>query len=232
MTDQAQLERRYRRLLAWYPRTFRRENEEEILAVLMAGASDGQRRPGLAEAADLMRSGLSMRLRLPPSTRSARAAVRVMYTGAALTTLVVIAAIVSLFSYDHPVEVIGAPAQAAAEPFFSFFHFVPHPGASSDWIMMGIVSGLVVIALWVWLAQAVGQGRSWARIVFTVLFGLATWELIYPCTRISPLRGLLFGLFFWAPTWLISAVVTWLLWRPSSGAVVNRREVPLARQDS
>ena len=38
MTDQADLERGYRRLLAWYPREFRRENGQEILAVLMAGA--------------------------------------------------------------------------------------------------------------------------------------------------------------------------------------------------
>ena len=51
MTDQANLERGYRRLLAWYPRAFRREHGPEILAVLMACAADGQRRPGLAESA-------------------------------------------------------------------------------------------------------------------------------------------------------------------------------------
>ena len=33
MTDQADLERGYRRLLAWYPPQFRRENGQEILAV-------------------------------------------------------------------------------------------------------------------------------------------------------------------------------------------------------
>ncbi len=36
MTDQANLERAYWRLLAWYPRPFRRENRREILAVLIA----------------------------------------------------------------------------------------------------------------------------------------------------------------------------------------------------
>jgi hypothetical protein len=41
------LERRYRRLLAWYPTWFRLQNEEEILAVLLACAQDGQRRPGV-----------------------------------------------------------------------------------------------------------------------------------------------------------------------------------------
>jgi hypothetical protein len=47
MSDSASLERGYRRLLACYPRAFRRENEEEILAVLMACAQDGQTRPSL-----------------------------------------------------------------------------------------------------------------------------------------------------------------------------------------
>src|SRR5262249_56389946 len=63
MSDPAALERSYRRLLAWYPRGFRREHEEELLAVLLAGARPGQRRPGLAEAGNLIISGLGARLR-------------------------------------------------------------------------------------------------------------------------------------------------------------------------
>jgi hypothetical protein len=50
MTASDDLERGYRRLLAWYPRGFRRENEQELLTVLMAGAAAGQRRPRLAES--------------------------------------------------------------------------------------------------------------------------------------------------------------------------------------
>jgi hypothetical protein len=57
------LERRYRRLLAGYPAAFRREYEQEILSVLMAGAQPGQRWPRLAEAADLLRSATFTRLR-------------------------------------------------------------------------------------------------------------------------------------------------------------------------
>jgi hypothetical protein len=60
--NEESLERGYRRLLAWYPRPFRAEQGEEILAVLMSGAQRGQRRPGLAEAADLIRSAVRMRL--------------------------------------------------------------------------------------------------------------------------------------------------------------------------
>ena len=57
------LERGYRRLLACYPARFRTEHGEELVAVLMAGARDGQQRPGLAESASLLRSALGMRLR-------------------------------------------------------------------------------------------------------------------------------------------------------------------------
>jgi hypothetical protein len=63
MTAGADLERRYRRLLVCYPAAFRREHEQEILAVLMAGAEEGQRWPRAAETADLLRSAIYMRLR-------------------------------------------------------------------------------------------------------------------------------------------------------------------------
>lgn len=64
MSDSAGLERRYRRLLAWYPLAFRREHEQEIIAVLMAGADERQQRPGLGEAANLIKYALWMRLGL------------------------------------------------------------------------------------------------------------------------------------------------------------------------
>jgi hypothetical protein len=63
MTAGADLERRYRRLLLCYPAAFRCEHEQELLSVLMAGAEEGQRWPRLAEAADLLRSAIYMRLR-------------------------------------------------------------------------------------------------------------------------------------------------------------------------
>jgi hypothetical protein len=50
----SRLERRYRRLVACYPVWYRQVHEEEMLAVLMTGAAQGKRRPGIAEAADLL----------------------------------------------------------------------------------------------------------------------------------------------------------------------------------
>jgi hypothetical protein len=63
MTNSSRLERRYRSLLALYPKAFRREHEQEILSVLMAAAPEGQKRPRLAESADLVRNAIFMRLR-------------------------------------------------------------------------------------------------------------------------------------------------------------------------
>jgi hypothetical protein len=62
VSDPTQLERRYRRLLAFYPEAFRREHEQEMLSVLIAGAAEGQRRPSLAEAIDLVSNAILMRL--------------------------------------------------------------------------------------------------------------------------------------------------------------------------
>ena len=62
MSDSTELERRYRRLLAFYPTAFRREHEQEMLSVLIAGAEEGQRRPSLEEAIDLVSNAILMRL--------------------------------------------------------------------------------------------------------------------------------------------------------------------------
>jgi len=62
MTESKTLQRRYRRLLALYPKSFRREREEEMLAVLMTGADAEQQWPSLDETTDLVRSAIPMQL--------------------------------------------------------------------------------------------------------------------------------------------------------------------------
>ncbi len=64
MSDASELERRYRRLLALYPKAFRREHEQEMLSVLIAGAAHGQRRPTPAETANLLGHAILTRLLL------------------------------------------------------------------------------------------------------------------------------------------------------------------------
>jgi hypothetical protein len=107
VSDSSALERRYRRLLACYSRAFRREHEHEILAVLMAGAGDGQRWPRPAEAFDLIRSAIWMRLRprVPRSQATVFLAVRLIYLCAALRLLGVPILPVTPGSIGHSLDV-------------------------------------------------------------------------------------------------------------------------------
>ena len=64
MTTLGGLEGSYRRLLRWYPSSYRTRHEEEILGVLMDAAQPGQRRPGARESVDLLWSALKIRIRM------------------------------------------------------------------------------------------------------------------------------------------------------------------------
>jgi hypothetical protein len=245
MTDQEHLERGYRRLLAWYPRAFRQESGPEILAVLMACAPDGRRRPGLAESADLIRSGLWMRLRpgVPRSARTVRAAVRLMCAGAAVSTVSLIIGLAVIADIRTCHAVLGRRLTAAQVS-----------QVNTPVITQVIVSCLVPVAVWLWMARATGQGRNWARILFTALFGLTTLTLagvvppaviniqdqpaadntIVPPSvihisfvpmvptpfipELGPVVPVLTGLVVPALTWLAGAAAVGLLWLPASSA--------------
>jgi len=216
MTDQADLERGYRRLLAWYPPEFRRENGQEILAVLMAGARDGQRRPGLAESADLIRSGLWMRLHpsVPRSARTVRAAVRLMYAGGAASAAELVIGLTLI---------IGDIQVAAHGQFLGHSLAAQKPLVITVWIVFGLAG----TSLWLWMARANGQGRNWARIVSTVMFALNTLALGGAFTRPVSHPGfgvtvLYFGsIVLFVAGWLVGGAAVWLLWRPGSDAFFN-----------
>ena len=80
------------------PKAFRRESEDEILAVLLATATEGQRRVGLAESADLIMGAVRMHLGMSRSPRPVLNAVRLMCVGAALELAVLVTVLVTLGS--------------------------------------------------------------------------------------------------------------------------------------
>ena len=69
---------------------------------------------------------------------------------------------------------------------------------------------LVGVGLWVWMAWANGRGRSWARIVASVLFGLNTIYLVLSVSR-AGLSVIFVGL-----GWLLGLGAIVLLWRRES----------------
>jgi hypothetical protein len=163
MSDTQTLERAYRRILSCYPRSFRADSEDEILAVLLATADEGQTRVGFAEAWDLTRGALRMRLwPAAPRPRTVRAAVTLMLAGAAAELAALITIVVTASSV-HAAVAARYPAAAQA----STVHYV--------FVLAGVP---VAIGMWLWLAWANGRGQDWARMVSAACFGLASLVMV------------------------------------------------------
>ena len=71
------------------------------------------------------------------------------------------------------------------------------------------------------MAWANNQGKNWARILSTVLFGLATLDLVGVFSEPKTLLGLLFPVL----TWLVGLGAVFLLWRPDSSAFFKPQEL-------
>jgi hypothetical protein len=179
VTGTDDLERQYRRWLRWYPKSFRREYEDEILGVLLACAQAGQRRPGLLECLDLVTNALRMRVRptQPRSERWARTAAWVMYIGA----LVELAAVVTILATTGDV----AANLVGRNPGY--------PDAHWQAVVEGEVEGValaagIAVACWLGLAWAIGRGHRWARIAFAIFFGVNVMSLLDGLAKGSDLR--------------------------------------------
>jgi hypothetical protein len=199
MTNSAELERRYNRLIAWYPLMFRREHGAEMLGVLMDSAPSGQQRVGLADAVDLVRGALTVRLRVPAvAPRTVVGAIRLMYVGAA----------VSLAGWISTVVTEGSVRSAMVRA-------VP-----ARWSLMlihiTIVEAVVPLTVvgWLWLAWANGRGYHGARMALVPYYGIATLALLW-------MLGV--GSASYAPADLISLAVLWLVQLAALVLVFNKR---------
>lgn len=193
MTDAADLERGYRRWLRWYPTSFRREHEAEILEVLMAGAREGQRQPEVMECLDLMRSALWMRLRpsAPGSNRSVFNAVKLLYFGAVVELAAAITIVTTIDDVRSSVAMRNPGLTAGTW----------HAVVAGQLEPKAIGAGLAV-GFWLWMAWSIGRGHRWARIAFVLFFGLNTWSLF---------DGLTQGSAVYAQADLAVGIVLWLV---------------------
>ena len=84
-------------------------------------------------------------------------------------------------------------------------------------LAVGTVLGLVFVGLWLWMAHTNGQGKSWARVVASVLGGL---NLVLGVAGLvgagiaggTTTGGVILSLI----SMVVAAVVLWLLWRRES----------------
>jgi hypothetical protein len=201
-------------LLRFYPRAFRREQGQEFLAVLVAGAEDGRWGSGLAASVDLVRGGLWMRLRAgaPRSAPTVFVAVRLMYVGAAVEACTMVTIVATL----------GSMRQAIVERN-------PHYTAA-DWhahvvgqMVPLVISAALAIGVGLWIAWANGRGRRWARVAFAAFFVLNTVGL---------LRGVSQHAATYAPADLIAGSVLCLVALATVVLIFNKRSRPHYGQPS
>jgi hypothetical protein len=173
----------------------------------------------------------------PPAPAPVLTAVKLMYAGAAVSTVALIISLALIPAVKAELRTAD-PALTAAQV-----------GHLNLLIALAMAFGLAVIAGWAWLARAAGQGKNWARIISTVLTGLATLDLmrrpqypgsylahfviggqVYPVLH-SVLGAAVLGLIVPVLLWLTGLAAVWLLWRPASTAFFRSgRQVPLTAQ--
>jgi hypothetical protein len=213
MTDSSQLERGYRRMLACYPKAFRRESGEEVLAVLLATAGEGQRRVGLVGAADLMRGAVRMHFGMSRAPRPVRDAVRLMCLGAAVTPAVSATVLVTLGSVGsgavHDVDFTGGRWHAVVLTLLT----------------LAFAGAPIGAGVWLWLAWANGRGYYWARPAFVVFFGLLTIALLTGFSEGGGPDALTY-------TWpdLIAATVLWLVGLAAAALIFRGTASPYYQQ--
>jgi hypothetical protein len=126
-----------------------------------------------------------------------------MYGGAAISTVSLIVSLVSISGTKTAIRK-AKPSYTVAQ-VNQLDHFI---------IAVAVISGLVGIALWLWMSRENGLGRNWARILSSVLFGLATLDLFGVISQPKTAIGLVFPVL----TWLVGLATIILLWRRESTA--------------
>ena len=134
----------------------------------------------------------------PPAPASVLNAVKLMYAGAGAATVSLVIFVASIGAFRNAVKTMH-----------------PRPGSAqvNNYLIQTIAILVISVALWLWMARANSRGRNWARTVSTVLFVLATLDLLlgliaYPVTPI--------GLVLPIVTWLIGLGAIIFLWRRES----------------
>jgi hypothetical protein len=133
---------------------------------------------------------------------SIRLAVRLMLVGAALSAIGVL---LTFTQTDAIREAVEESDDSLTESQIDT--------AVSVGVAFAVVTGLIGVGLWVWMSVANGQGKSWARVVATVLGGLNVLGTLFSLvgagsTALSVALGIV-GV-------VLAAVILVLLYRPDA----------------
>ena len=139
----------------------------------------------------------------PPVPPQVRNAIRAMYAGAAATIVGVIIEILTVNATKTAIE--KRSPHLTASQVSSTQHVL---------IIGFVVSGLVAVAAWIFIARACRNGHAWARITGTVLFGLCTVDAIG--SAVSPVAVAV--RVWWPVIWLAGLTAVIFLWQRASTA--------------
>jgi hypothetical protein len=148
----------------------------------------------------------------PPSP--VKTAVKLMYGGAAVNALSLIITLATLGSIKSALRRSDSTLTAAQ------LHSL-----ETVIVTLSVVSAVIGIGLWVWMAMMNKAGKSWARITGTALFAIYTIFLLLGVARAGAGASILVSIL----TWLIGLGTVILLWRRESSDYFNASPLPLTR---
>ena len=143
-----------------------------------------------------------------PAPQSVLTAVRLMYAGAALNTIEIIIGLTT----------IGSLKSAILSRYPNYTDSQVHTLQVAV-IASTVIFGALAIGLWLWMAWANGRGRSWARIVASVLFGLNTIGVL---TQVAQPHAV-FSLVLTILVWLAGLGAIYFIWQRDSSAFYQAR---------
>jgi len=141
-------------------------------------------------------------------------AVRLMYAGAVVSALSLVVGLATIGSLRNSLH--KSDPSLTATQLHSLQNVV---------VVGSVVIGLIGIGLWVWMAVMNKAGKSWARIVATVLFVLDTLLLLLGVARAGAAAGTLVSIL----TWLIGGGAILFLWRRDASEYFTAQSSPQAR---
>jgi hypothetical protein len=137
-----------------------------------------------------------------PQPSSVRTAVYLMYAGAGISALGLIATLALNGRIKSAIETALRKAKTTPKLTTAQIH-----SAANEFLILAVVLALIGIGLWLWMAWANGRGKGWARIVSSVFFGLDTISLVLSGDRTAT------TLIFAGLGWLAGLGAIVFLWR-------------------
>lgn len=129
-------------------------------------------------------------------------AVRLMYLGAALSLLGVLLTFTQTDAIRDAVEDSDSSLTASEVD-----------DRVTVTVALVVVAGLIGVGLWVWMAVKNGQGRSWARVVATVLGAL---NIVFTLLNLGGDTATPFSVVSGLVSLVLAGVILYLLYRPES----------------